>query len=552
MASQQKTQKFDIESDWKTLSEIGINPFFERVENCSSTELKNMNIPQKSYLKCYSLVYAMCNQKPPPDYAALLYEKHSKILENYCNRVSKQKLEKVKDKIPKFLIEWITRWEKYKWIVSGLRRIFLYIDRFHVEENKQIATLTEKGYFLYKNLVFGNFAKSVAANLIQIYQNERSQYFSNLIRDCLKVFEEIDEFCNEKFYENVFEKMFFEHSATTFNKCAANFIEEKMDFRSFLENTEIFLEEERKRSQKTFNVKTCKQLEQIAIDIFLDRHHKNFFSKEETTLRNLFRERNLDLLAKTFSLYKLESSKKGSALILRAFGHHISDRFETFYKTNQPKWLKFFWKIDDHKIKKFQNNNETTKRPISKSEDEKRKNGMNNGNEESTLDVGADRIDFGEWIEWHQRTTNCVLEEHRESQKIIEAVFNGDVGVNAVVHRETERFLNSRERFAPALAQLLNDALAARRNYRKKTNSAVETRKVVALHRFVREKKLFEKVFLLLMAERHLNENVKSRAFEIRLLEALSAVSGINWKERFDWICLEKMEFKKLQQSCFR
>lgn len=64
----------------------------ERVENYSSPELEIKSIPQDNYLKSYSLVYAMCNQRPPLDHAPRLYEGHSELIEDYCNNTVLAKL----------------------------------------------------------------------------------------------------------------------------------------------------------------------------------------------------------------------------------------------------------------------------------------------------------------------------------------------------------------------------------------------------------------------------------------------------------------------------
>lgn len=44
-----------------------------------------------------------------------------------------------------FLHEWVHRWRSNKWVTDGLRRMFMYLDRFYVPNSEDLKTTSEQG-----------------------------------------------------------------------------------------------------------------------------------------------------------------------------------------------------------------------------------------------------------------------------------------------------------------------------------------------------------------------------------------------------------------------
>merc|ERR1719336_561247 len=100
-----------MDEGWRIVKEIGIVPFFARVEIMDSGRFSKKSLPRDQYLQTYDTIFSMCIQREPFNFSERLYEKHSKALLEYFDTSFKPRLNEAKEKHGvAFLKEWVKRW----------------------------------------------------------------------------------------------------------------------------------------------------------------------------------------------------------------------------------------------------------------------------------------------------------------------------------------------------------------------------------------------------------------------------------------------------------
>ncbi|KAD6454459.1 hypothetical protein E3N88_09165 [Mikania micrantha] len=131
-----------------------------------------------STLRC---VYHMCNQHPPYEYCAELYEIFKKALEE---SITSRVMPALKDKSQIFLLyEVWNMWTKYKVMAKFLGGFFLYLDR-HFTEDRKTASLNELSVCCFRDLVFGQFYPRILEAAVSLINQDRED--NSVCRDLLK------------------------------------------------------------------------------------------------------------------------------------------------------------------------------------------------------------------------------------------------------------------------------------------------------------------------------------------------------------------------------
>eukprot|EP01084_Bolivina_argentea_P311250 538741_1 len=192
------SQTISLKDGWDRIFKVGVQPFFERVENVDDPDqMKKTSIPQQQYILAYDTIFTMCIQREPYNYSSPLYQKHSEALTRQFKEKFIPALSSKKNESPTiFLKEWEKRWRCNKWNVRGMARMFMYLDRFHVPNSDDLLNTTEQGHTLYKQIVFEQFKETAKNAILTCIQRERNgeQQDRDLLRDCIAVFVELGNF----------------------------------------------------------------------------------------------------------------------------------------------------------------------------------------------------------------------------------------------------------------------------------------------------------------------------------------------------------------------
>jgi len=188
-------QTISLKDGWKKIYEVGVKPFFDRVEGVDNPEaFDKTSIPQKQYITTYDTIFSMCIQREPFNFSSPLYQKHSEALTQYFQTSFVPALQKAKEQHGLvFLKEWVKRWRCNKWAVDGMTRMFMYLDRFHVPNSEDLLNTSEQGYTLFRNNVFESFKDIARDAILNCIQRERDgeEQDRDLLRDAILVFVEL-------------------------------------------------------------------------------------------------------------------------------------------------------------------------------------------------------------------------------------------------------------------------------------------------------------------------------------------------------------------------
>lgn len=105
------SQTVSLKDGWDRIFKVGVQPFFERVENVDDPDqMKKTSIPQQQYILAYDTIFTMCIQREPYNFSSPLYVKHSEALTKYFKEKAVPALIKAKEQHGLvFLKEWVKR-----------------------------------------------------------------------------------------------------------------------------------------------------------------------------------------------------------------------------------------------------------------------------------------------------------------------------------------------------------------------------------------------------------------------------------------------------------
>jgi hypothetical protein len=118
------------------------------------------------YLETYSMVHRMCNQKAPYNFSDKLYAYHSAILKKY---LSEQTIPALREKFDSssLLEECSRQWEMFMRLNHWMKRIFLFLDRYHVKHS-DLLSLEESGLKAFKTQVFDVISPEITKVMTKI------------------------------------------------------------------------------------------------------------------------------------------------------------------------------------------------------------------------------------------------------------------------------------------------------------------------------------------------------------------------------------------------
>ena len=122
-----------------------------------------------------------------------------------------------------FLREWKQRWANHKLVVTGLSKLFMYLDRFYTPNTDGIFSLKEQGFKQYKEHVFDSFHLQARHCILSAIERERGneQQDRHLLQEAVTVYVEIGyQYANKKLdvYKQELEKAVIAHAGVYYQR----------------------------------------------------------------------------------------------------------------------------------------------------------------------------------------------------------------------------------------------------------------------------------------------------------------------------------------------
>ena len=146
--------------------------------------------------------FSQCVFTEPYTYSQQLYDKLIETYDHHYSIVFAKQLKQSQKTghIISFLKEWCQMWQKGVWVVNGLNKMFMYLDRFHVPNSENLLPTKTVGYIsFYCNVfqLFAHYAKDCVLRLIEMKRRCMDDY-DVIIHETLFVFKQMHQYLKNK------------------------------------------------------------------------------------------------------------------------------------------------------------------------------------------------------------------------------------------------------------------------------------------------------------------------------------------------------------------
>jgi len=490
-----ENQTISLKDGWDRISKLGVQPFFDRVENVDDEgKLEQTSIPQQQYIATYDTIFTMCIQREPYNYSSPLYQKHSEALTKQYKEKFIPALMKVKGEPGVvFLKEWVKRWRCNKWAVDGMTRMFMYLDRFHVPNSEDLLNTSEQGYTLYRQNVFEQFKETARNAVLNCIQRERDgiEQDRDLLRDSILVYVELGNKLKKvelQIYKEDFHKTLVAQTKQYY-KQKSRFWLDQQSCPEYLIQAEKCVQDEEGRLASYIDKYSNEGLMTAARDEILKNHQDELLEKATGINSMLERTVGADAdaaredLARLYRLYSYVS--QGNEKIAASVRQHICTLGNNF---------------------------------IQKSKEAK----------------GGDKSDH--------ELIRSLIDLHDRFLNIVKTQFQSEQVFHKALKEAFEEFINKEYYTSALLARFANDIL------KKGTKIAISDLEntmdhVVMLYGYIRDKDIFERDYQQYLSSRLLQDLSESEQSERSMIGKLKTESGYHWTSK-----LEDM-FKDIQRS---
>lgn len=429
----------------------------------------------------------------------------------------------------------------------------MYIDRYYTEENDDVNTLTENGYWVYKKAVYEHLKTHLVEALLQEIECERLAPGSrdrNRIQLCLQSLSDLEDFSGTKFFSRTVEKLILANSAVFYDLCAED-LAKRTGFLSYIENTEALYMNEGKQADSMLLQRTKERLLDTLIERLLGLHYRRFLRGNEPFLLKLFSRGEFRGIAQMYRLYqKQKGSTLGAQCIARTFGVYISNQLHLATNTPNRETMEIPKKDEENAKKNEKSSEREVKSP--KKDEKWAKNQTKRFKTEKGTQLELERKALDKTLKREREICLRVAKEVKKSRKVASVAFQDDEAVLKELDNAVESFLNEQCLLPRALALSYNAFVVLKDNqsrsspclgYRKYFTSDVDLEDFIELEKYVRDKNLFDKISCVLAYERMLNQNINAKMIE-KLSLRLDSSKGSPC-----WIGFHQEVLKELSES---
>jgi len=310
-------QSIALEDGWSLIVSRGFVP----LEACLDGGREyRATFKADDWMQIYTTVYQMCTQRTPKPYSAELYVRVGEAMSSYLTRVV---LPAVQDLHGQFMLnELQKRWNNHQVMVRWVRKIFDYLDRFHVKRAEKLS-LHSLGSSVFLEHVFAKVKKDVRDAVLEMVQAERDGATADrwLLSSMTAIYVEMGAGELDVYIEEL-EAPLLMASVTFYSKKAAVW-SEQCSCPEFLINAERALDDELARRVSYLHAHTEELLLRVCEVEVLLNHEKTILNKENSGLVALLQQNKTEDLTRMYRLYSGITSSDGLQPIASIFQKHI-------------------------------------------------------------------------------------------------------------------------------------------------------------------------------------------------------------------------------------
>merc|ERR1719499_2809135 len=445
------------------------------------------------------IVFQMCIQREPNNFSGAVYDRVQYTTETYFQNYFIEALRKAEERSEQaFLDEFAKRWKQCHFTVGGMKRMFNYLNRYHVPNSDGLLELAENGYRLFKECVFDKYNEALRNTLLHFIESERNGNIvkRELIKDCVYIFVGLGQELKTNYkgnelgiYQNDFQSHFIRETKKYYEQTAEKWLQTKST-PEYLIEVEKVQEAEMDRLVSYLHPGTSEQpLMHCLRETLLRRHQETLLDQDSGLIRMLDEQASSDL-ERLYRLYK--DVKEGVTPIANTFKMYICS---LGYKY-----------IDAAKQAEKENSKDAA----------------------GKMDLIAKIIALHE--RFHGHVTKD-FDNNQEMSRALKDAFEEFINKTNYVVRYLAKYAHSfMVRGGPA--EGLSD-----------NEKEEQMQHIRMIYGYIRDKDVFEREYQLYLSHRLLNSTSASDAMEQKMIGLLKAECGYHWAQK-----LEDM-FKDMQTS---
>ncbi|KAA8490321.1 Cullin-1 [Porphyridium purpureum] len=307
----------ELEEGWAFIMERGFVPLEECLN--SSADYRS-TFRAQDWMLIYTTVYNMCTQRHPASYVEELYEHVRGAMCSYLNRTALPSLKKVHG--PFMLDELVRRWNNHYIMVRWIKKIFDYLDRFHVKRAEKLP-LQALGSQCFLQEVFLQVKGDVRSAVLDMIYRERQGEFvdRSLLKSVVFIYVEMSASELDVYIEEL-ENPFLKTTAEYYQKESAVWADQ-CSFPEFLLKAELCVEAENGRRVAYLHAHTYEGLMRVCETEILGVHQATMLAKENSGLVALLEQDKRDDLSRLYRLYSSVNMKNRLQPIAQMLSKHI-------------------------------------------------------------------------------------------------------------------------------------------------------------------------------------------------------------------------------------
>merc|ERR1719210_470007 len=446
------------------------------------------------------IVFQMCIQREPNNYSGAVYDRVQDRTRNYFKNEFVKALKVAQERSDlSFLQEFSTRWKQCQFTVGGMKRMFNYLNRYHVPNSDGLLELAENGYDIFKKEVFNKFKGELRDCLLRFVEADRSGDIVNpsLMKDCVYVFVDLGislpteyKANNLAIYESEFQTAFINETKEYYQLASEKWLQQKSTPEYLIEVEKVENNEMSRLNKYLHSGTSQSPLLHCLRETLLRKHQMQLLESDSGLIRMLDEQASEDL-ERLYRLYKEVMS--GISPIADTFKAYISSLGYQY--------------IDQAK------------------DSEK-------GDQKEAAGGKMDLI--AKIIALHERFHGHVSRD-----------FDNHPLISRALKEAFEEFINKTNYVVRYLAKYAHSFMIKGGPAEGLTDGEKEEQMnhIRMIYGYIRDKDVFEREYQLYLSHRLLNSTSASDAMEQKMIGLLKAECGYHWAQK-----LEDM-FKDMQTS---
>merc|ERR1719210_3121264 len=446
------------------------------------------------------IVFQMCIQREPNNYSGAVYDRVQDRTRNYFKNEFVKALKVAQKRSEQsFLQEFSTRWKQCQFTVGGMKRMFNYLNRYHVPNSDGLLELAENGYDIFKKEVFNKFKGELRDCLLRFVEADRSGDIVNpsLMKDCVYVFVDLGislptehKANNLAIYETEFQTAFINATKEYYQLASEKWLQQKST-PEYLVEVEQVEKNEMQRLNKYLHSGTSQAPLAHCLRETLLRKHQMQLLESDSGLIRMLDEQAAEDLERLYRLYKEVTSGIPP----------IADTFKAYIASLGYQY------IDQAKE-------------------------AEGGDKKEAAGGKMDLI--AKIIALHERFYGHVSRD-----------FDNNHLISRALKEAFEEFINKTNYVVRYLAKYAHSFMIKGGPAEGLTDGEKEEQMnhIRMIYGYIRDKDVFEREYQLYLSHRLLNSTSASDAMEQKMIGLLKAECGYHWAQK-----LEEM-FKDMQTS---